>query len=309
MTPEEIDITAAEIAAALAPWTIREHAVTALSWRAIRAIKALNFRLKRSARSVASAVLPSIRPTKNLRDVGYVNDHYSPRWAKYNWPDPAETPSRGNTVFLEWNGVGYETLRHGRGRVHLLGIAKAIDCLKPATVLEIGAGPGSNLLALSTCFPEIEFTGVELTAPGVMAARSAQGAPLPEGFEEFAPKPVLSATAHQRISFNQSDVQNLPFPDLAFDLVYTRLAIEQMEQIRDRALAEIHRVTKSHAVFVEPFPDFNCAPLMALATGTKNYITLTVDELPRHGFEPVFRFSDWPHKITNGAGMVVCRRI
>ena len=24
---------------------------------------------------------------------------------------------------------------------------------------------------------------------------------------------------------------------------------------------------------------------------------------------PIFRFSDWPHKITNGAGMVVCRRI
>ena len=82
-----------------------------------------------------------------------------------------------------------------------------------------------------------------------------------------------------------------------------------MEQIRDRALGEIHRVVKSYAVFVEPFPDFNREPLMSLATRAKNYISLTVDELPRYGFESVFRFSDWPHRITNGAGMVVCRKI
>ena len=176
-------------------------------------------------------------------------------------------------------------------------------------MLEVGAGPGNNLLALSAVFPDIEFTGAELTEAGAATARSAQQAPLPGGVGHFAPLPVKSRTAHQRIRFNQSDVQDLPFPDRAFDLIYTRLAIEQMEQIRDRAFAEIHRVTKSFAVFVEPFPDFNREPLMSLATRTKNYISLPVDELPRYGFEPVFRFSDWPHKITNGAGMVVCRKI
>ena len=309
MTPAEIDISAAEIDALLAPFTIRKHAANALSWRAIRARKTLNFRLKRAIRGIASAVSASIKPTEKHRDPDYVNEHYSRSWSKYHWPDPDEAPSRANTVFLEWNGVGYETLRAARGRCHLLGIAKAIDCLKPATVLEVGAGPGNNLLALSAVFPDIEFTGAELTEAGVATARSAQQAPLPEGVGHFAPLPVKSRTAHQRIRFNQSDVQDLPFPDRAFDLIYTRLAIEQMEQIRDRAFAEIHRVTKSFAVFVEPFPDFNREPLMSLATRTKNYISLPVDELPRYGFEPVFRFSDWPHKITNGAGMVVCRKI
>jgi len=305
----EIEITEAEINAALAPWITREHAANAPSWRAIRARKTRNFRLKRVTRGVTSAVLPWVKPTRKHRDPDYVDDHYSRSWTKYNWPDPAETPRHDNTVFLEWNGVGYETLRPGRGRCHLLGIAKVIDCLKPTSVLEIGAGPGINLLALSSVFPDIEFSGAELTAAGVEAAKSAQQTPLPDGVEHFAPMPVKSSTAHQRISFIQSDVQSLPFPDEAFDMVYTRLAVEQMEQIRDRALAEIHRVTKSHAVFVEPFPDYNREPLMALATRAKNYISLTVDELPRYGFEPVFRFSDWPHKITNGAGMVVCRKI
>ena len=75
VTPAQIEITEAEIDAALAPWTIRKHAVGALSWQAIRARKTLNFRLKRVARGLASAVLPSIRPTEKHRDPEYVNEH------------------------------------------------------------------------------------------------------------------------------------------------------------------------------------------------------------------------------------------
>jgi ubiquinone/menaquinone biosynthesis C-methylase UbiE len=309
VNPEDISITQAEITAALEPWIIRKHSAGAFAWRKIRARKASNFHLKRLGRAVGSGVVPLVRSTKEHRDPEYVDKHYSRSWSKFNWPDPAETPRKDNTVFLEWNGTGYETLRYGRGRCHLLGIAKAIECLKPKSVLEVGAGPGNNLLALSASFPDLELTGAELTAAGVASAKAAQEAPLPDNVKDVAPLAVHSRTAHQRISFNQSDVQNLPFPDEAFDMIYTRLAIEQMEQIRDRAFAEIHRVTKSHAVFVEPFPDFNREPLMALATEAKNYISVTVDELPKFGFQPLFRFSDWPHKITNGAGMVVCRKI
>src|SRR5690606_15819330 len=106
-------------------------------------------------------------------------------------------------------------------------------------------------------FPEIAFAGAELTPSGVAAARSVQGEPLPDGVERFAPMPVQSRTAHQRIDFNQADARSLPFADDSFDLVFTRLAVEQMEAIRDEALAEIRRVTRSYVVFVEPFADFN----------------------------------------------------
>lgn len=309
MKPAEIDISEAEIDAILAPWTIREHTVDAPSWQAVRAKKSRTYRRKQITRAVFSALLPWIKRVEKHRDPEFVSDHYSHTWSKYAWPDPAEPPSRDNTVYLEWNGAGYEALRHGLVRIHLLGIAKAIGCLKPASVLEIGAGPGINLVALSAAFPDVEFTGAELTASGVETAKSIQAASLPKGVERFAPMPVKSRTAHQRIGFNQCDVQSLPFPNEAFDLVFTRLAIEQMEQIRDRAFAEIHRVTKSHAVFVEPFKDFNREPLQSLATRTKNYLSLSVDQLVRHGFEPIFQFSDWPHKITNGAGIVVCRKV
>jgi SAM-dependent methyltransferase len=305
----DISITRSELEAALSPWTIREHGAESIRWRTSRARTAIRFHLKRLGRAIGSTLLPGIKSTHSHRDPEYVDDHFSRTWARYDWPDPSETPSRKTTVNLQWDGTGYETLRFGRRRCHLLGLAKVVERLQPASVLEVGAGPGMNLIALSVVFPEIEYAGAELTARGVRAARSFQDAPLPEHFKQIAPLPVRNGTAHRNIRFEQADVQKLPFPDAAFDLVFTRLAVEQMEQIRDRAFAEIHRVAKSHVVFIEPFPDFNRDPLQILATKVKNYISLGIDELSRYGFEPVFRFGDWPQKITNGAGMVVCRKV
>jgi len=166
-------------------------------------------------------------------------------------------------------------------------------------VLHFAAQPG---ISATTPWESYFRNNILATHRLVEASRSA-------GVGRFAPLPVRDPTAHRRIDFRQADVREMPFADAAFDLVFTRLAVEQMEHIRDAALAEIHRVTKGYALFVEPFADFNRAPLQALATRSKNYLSLRVDELPRHGFEPVFTFSDWPHKITNAAGLVLCRKI
>lgn len=302
-------IPAEEIAAALEPWTIRRHPARALSWRRIRLRKSRAYWKRSLKRAVSGTGRPFVPPSERRREPDFVLEHYSETWGRYAWPDPAEPPSRANTVYLEWQGHGYEALRHGLVRCHLLGIARAVERLRPAAVLEIGAGPGINLIALAAMFPDIAFSGAELTPTGVAAARSVQDTPLPEGVGQFAPFPVASRTAHQAIDFRQADARALPFADDAFDLVFTRLALEQMESIRDAALAEIHRVTKTHALFVEPFPDFNRTRLQALATRSKNYLSLRVDELPRHGFEPLVTFSDWPHKITNAAGLVLCRKI
>ena len=46
------------------------------------------------------------------------------------------------------------------------------------------------------------------------------------------------------VTFLQGSAAELSFPDGAFDLVMTVLAIEQMERIRARALAEITRVAR-----------------------------------------------------------------
>lgn len=305
----DIEIPERELQALLAPWIIREYPRESKAWQDIRAARTRRFRRKWISRAVTSRLIPWIKRRESHRTPEFVRDAYSRNWAGYTWPEPVKDPDSVQTAFLEWNGSGYITPLFARGRCHLLGIAKVLEQLRPSSVLEVGAGPGINLFALCSVFPEIDFSAVELTSAGVEAARSIQRDPLPESIEQIAPMPVKSRTAHQRISFRQGDARNLPFPDQSFDVVFSRLAIEQMEQIREPALAEIHRVARSHTVFVEPFTDFNRDPLQSLATRAKNYISLGVADLRRHGFEPIFEFADWPQKITNGAGMVVCRKI
>lgn len=305
----DIQIGEAEISGVLAPWIIREWPAEAAEWRTIHSRLMRKFRRQRFTRAVKNALLPGDGSRADYRTAEFVNETYSRGWAQYKLPDPADAAGPVKTVYLDWNDTAYEALVFARGRCHLLGLAKVFECLRPATVLEIGSGPGINLIALSAVFPEIDFSGIELTETGVKAAQSVQGSAMPDGIERIAPMPVKSRTAHDRISFRQGDARHLPFPAASFDLVFSRLALEQMEQIREQALAEIHRVTRSHAVFIEPFKDYNRDPLRALVTGMKNYISLSVDDLPAFGFEPVFRFADWPHKITNGAGMIVCRKV
>ncbi|MGI9357010.1 MAG: class I SAM-dependent methyltransferase [Rhizobiaceae bacterium] len=303
---EEFVPSKQELRDTLSPWVIRQNDVGSFRWRYIRATKFASYQAKKAARHASSSILPWVRSRAKYRTTEFVDTHYSQTWSRYNWPNPDEVPSRGNTVYLEWDNFGYEALRSGLVRLHLLGIAKFIRSTTPRKVLEIGAGPGINLLVLGACFPEIEFTGVELTADGVAMAKSAQNDRLPAGIRSFAPVEIKDLSAHKSVDFNQCDATRLPFADNAFDLVFSRLAIEQMEQVRDQALAEIRRVSKHFALFVEPFADFNDEPLMRLATTTKNYISLSCSDLPQYGFDLQATFSDWPQKITNGAGLVVC---
>lgn len=305
----DIDIGKAELSDVLAPWVIRQWPTDAAEWREIRAKVTRKARRDRFRRAVRSAVIPWSNTRKDYRTPDFVHDTYSDDWTRYKLPSPADAADEIKKVYLDWHDTAYEAQVFARGRCHLLGLAKVFERLQPSTVLEIGAGPGVNLLALSAVFPGIDFSGIELTGTGVQAAKSVQGSAMPDAIEQIAPMPVKSRTAHQRISFQQGDARDLPFPEASFDLVFSRLALEQMEQIRDQALAEIHRVTKTHAVFIEPLRDYNRDPLRSLMTGMKNYISLSVSDLPAHGFEPVFQFADWPHKITNGAGMIVCRKV
>lgn len=60
----------------------------------------------------------------------------------------------------------------GATRWRQLLLIKAIERVRPRRVLEVGCGNGINLLLLACRFPDIEFTGVELTAEGHAAAQS-----------------------------------------------------------------------------------------------------------------------------------------
>jgi SAM-dependent methyltransferase len=195
-------------------------------------------------------------------------------------------------------------------RTRLLLIMQAIEKLGPKSALEVGCGNGINLILLSCRFPEIKFHGVELTQEGVQAATGFQQAmtSLPEHLTAFSPMPVRDPTAFRRIEFRQGTAAELPHPDGSMDLVLTVLALEQMERIRERALGELARVARGHALMIEPFRDCNKSGRRWLNVLARNYFRAHIDDLPGYGLEPVWATDGFPQEYFLGVCAVLARK-
>ena len=242
---------------------------------------------------------------RGARDQNYVKDSYNVNWERVDWPNPDTPPRPRELVYVQWEDE-YLYIRSGAlSRIHLALMADVITKLAPKSVLEVGSGNGLNLFTLASCFPDIEFTGIELTENGVAQAQTAQQShPLPSKLVEFFPWKLKNEEALRQISFNQGDACSLPFDNSSFDLVFTRLALEQMETIRDKALSEISRVARSHTIMVEPFAEFNQDSIRLNYVKSKDYFSLPYAQLKQFGIEPIYIFSNFPQKLTLGAGLV-----
>jgi len=246
------------------------------------------------------------RMLRGARNQQYVLESYNANWERVDWPSPTTPPRPRELVYTEW-GDEYLFIRSGAlSRIHLALMADVIAELKPRSVLEVGSGNGLNLFTLASRFPEIEFTGVELTENGVAQAQAAQQShPLPNTLIEFFPWPMVDEQALRNITFRQGNACALPFEDSSYDLVFTRLALEQMETIRDKAINEISRVARHHTMMLEPFAEFNQDSIRLNYVKSKDYFSLPYAQLDQFGIEPIYTFSNFPQKLTLGAGLVV----
>lgn len=174
-----------------------------------------------------------------------------------------------------------------------------IDHLQPKSVLEIGCGNGINLVLLACRFPDIEFTGIELTASGhADACRFVKEFnTLPQNLKDFAPEDLLDPTAFKRIDFHRGSADDLPFEDRQFDFVQTILALEQMERIREAALSEMARVARRWVFNMEPFADANRDFWSKLYVSQRDYFTGRVEDLRKHRLEPQWATVDFPQEV------------
>jgi SAM-dependent methyltransferase len=209
-----------------------------------------------------------------------------------------------------WHAQRYWANSVGATRFRQAILIRMIERLKPRSVLEVGCGNGINLILLACRFPEIAFTGVELTAAGHSAAVQFQQAheTLPAPMQAFAPLPLADPAAFRRIRFVQGSAAELPFEAGAFDLTMTILALEQMERIRPRALSEISRVTAKHAFLLEPFRELNASGWLWLNRMKRDYFAGRIGELAAHGLEPEFAVSDYPQEVFLRTCAVLCRK-
>lgn len=209
----------------------------------------------------------------------------------------------------EWRGRKLLLDPAAATRLRTILFAAVIGELKPRRVLEVGSGNGINLLSLAGAFPDIEFTGLELTHEGVEQARHAQSdAEIANIVRAYSPLDTRDPEAIERISFVQGDASAMPFDDRSFDLVMTVLAVEQMESIRAAALREIARVTSGHVLMLEPFRDANARGLKRLYVKSRGYFQGSIEELRGYGLTAVWATADYPQEAFLGTAFVLAAR-
>jgi SAM-dependent methyltransferase len=296
--------TRAEIEGLFRPFIERELASGDAEWRAEfgrRKRKLLKQTLRRlfGARDRAGGI----------RDKGVVEAEYEEAWRRIDYGMYDLAAPRTFVSPWVYGEHCWFAADAGATRVRQLLLQRVVERVAPQRVLEVGCGNGINLVMLASRFPGLELTGVELTHEGVRAATELQRRPaLPGGMRDYAPQPVLDETAFRRIDFRQGDAGALPFGDGSFDLVFTMLALEQMESLRQRALAEIARVSCGHALMIEPFADVNAGGWRRLNVFRRNYFRGRIEDLPGLGLSPEIVTADFPQEIFLGACLVLARK-
>jgi hypothetical protein len=101
----------------------------------------------------------------------------------------------------------------------------------------------------------------------------------------FSPLVGINSKAHKLIVFQQGSAKSLPFGDESFDMVFTILALEQMEEIQHKALSELSRVCKKYLVMVEPFREWNNEPTNRRRVKSLDYFTASIHDLSKYGFK------------------------
>jgi SAM-dependent methyltransferase len=300
-TPLELDRRG--LLEAMEPFVARHLSPDDPVWRAAVARKTRNTRLRRWRRRWLGWWPAARRDQRRIRRQ-YEENWVSKGLARYA---PGERPATGS-AWRYGDDVMIAQSRAG-ARARLLVLMRSIAFLRPRSVLEVGSGNGVNLLCLSCRFPAIRFAGVELTEGGVATATAAQAAEaLPDALQRFAPEPLLDPSAHRAVEFRRGSAAELPFADASFDLVYSSLALEQMEEVRERAIREMVRVSSAHTLMLEPFLDCNDDGLPRDYVVAYDHFRGRIGDLSGYGLEPIVITDDLPGEIWLRPCLVICRK-
>ena len=289
ISPEEID-------RAFAPYVIQRYAPDDAEWQAIvaRQERKQQRRFDRFRRNE----LPG-------RDRTVVEQEYEGIWSR-----SLEEQLAGNPTSFEWSRGVYMAHSSARKRVHQLILLRVLEVIAPRTALEVGCGNGLNLLLLSTHFPQICFTGLELTDAGVHAAHALlRRDEMHPAAAAFFVGSIRDPQAPHRVRLQRGTAAHLPYRDGAFDVIYTVLALEQMESIRETVLTELRRVAARYVVMIEPFQELNADGLRRHYIASNQYFDARIDALSCFGLRPVFVLSDLPNKVSFHVGLVVAEVI
>jgi malonyl-CoA O-methyltransferase len=122
-------------------------------------------------------------------------------------------------------------------------LAERLDFVKiaPKSVLDAGCGTGHAIGELATRYPQARIVGVDLALPMAKAARerARRGRSL---FDRLL-APVRAAGSSPAPSLVCADVNTLPFAGVAFDLVWSNLTLQWVNDL-PRVFAEFRRTLR-----------------------------------------------------------------
>ena len=121
--------------------------------------------------------------------------------------------------------------------------------LQPHWIIDAGCGPGADLTALRSRYPQAAVLGLDLSS--AMARRAQGDVPAASGWKRWLPQGLLdAANAAARATLSgpaagvvQGDYAKLPFAGAAFDLLWSNLAL-QWHATPDQVFPEWQRVLK-----------------------------------------------------------------
>ena len=113
-------------------------------------------------------------------------------------------------------------------------LAETVGRTEPQSLLDAGCGEGFAAADLARRFPDVKFTGVDLSEQAVAFAKQHFG---------------------ERVRFRTGSVFKLPFSDNAFDTVVCSEVLEHLDE-PSAAISELKRVARNYVIITVPLEPY-----------------------------------------------------
>lgn len=241
------------------------------------------------------------------RSQSFTKERYNRIWDKTDLYDFYNPKSKNNCSIHLFKNKYFLSSNSLTTRVQQYLMIDKINQLKPSNVLEVGCGQGFQLLLLSRLFHKTSFTGIDQSEVGINFANNFKN----ETLDEILTKPLnyqFNERKENNLEYLIQDAKEIKIESNSVDLVFTNLALEQMDNIKFEVISEIKRLSRKYIILIEPFKDLNDKGIKYLHHSAKRYFNLRYNDLEDKNFKIVEYQNSFPNLISLGYGMLVLKK-